>query len=346
VLAKRRNIRVVPIVAILIVSLTQVIAATGAKQAVPAALTPAAVGPGYPWVAKALAGAKGPGGCQKTYNIWYVNPLPTTPDWGRSARIFKAAAPLLCYKATVTGPSKIDIPAMVSQIEDAIAAKADVIVTCSLDPNAFASVMAKARGAGIKLVNIACSAPKSQDLFLGTAFVPYGIASADTVAKLVGGSGKIGVVMTDATTPNQVAELNAFKSRLAKYPGLSIADVEYDNSDAGVAAQKISAMLTAHPDISVIWTLEGAAPGSIPSALKDAGKSPGDVKVLAIDLQKPTCLAIKDGWISATNDQVFFDASAYAAKLGIQLKQGRKVPKSIDTGIKVVTKANIPKSVC
>jgi ribose transport system substrate-binding protein len=344
--SKRRVSRAAVVAAIVGGALAAVVAATGATQGIPRALTPAAVGPGYPWVAKALAGHKGPAGCTKKFNVWYVNPLPTTPDWGRSAKIFKAAGPLLCYKPTVTGPNKIDIPAMVSQIEDAIAAKADVIVTCTLDPNAFASVMGKARKAGIKLVNVACSAPKSQDIFLGTAFIPYGKSSADTVAKLSGGKAKIGVVMTDATTPNQVAELNAFKSQLKKYPDLSVVDVQYDNSDAGVAAQKISAMLTAHPDVNFIWILEGAAPGAIPSALKEAGKSPGDVKVLAIDLQKPTCLAIKDGWISATNDQVFFDASAYGAKLGIQLKQGKQVPRSIDTGIKVVTKANVPSTVC
>lgn len=343
---KRRLWRPILVGAVAIVASATAVAFAGNARPVPPQLTPKAVGPGYAWVAKALVGAKGPSGCPKKYNVWYVNPLPTTPDWGRSAKIFKAAGPLLCYKAHVTGPSKIDVAAMVSQIEDAIAARADVILTCTLDPTAFASVMAKARKAGIKLVNIACSAPKSQDIYLGTAFVAYGKGSADSVAKLTGGKAKIGVVMTDATTPNQVAELKAFKQRIKKYPGLTIADIEFDNSDAGVAAQKISAMLTAHPDISAIWILEGAAPGSIPSALREAGKKPGDVKVLAIDLQKPTCLAIKDGWISATNDQVFFDASAYGAKLGIQLKQGKKVPRSIDTGVKVVTKQNVPSTVC
>src|SRR6476661_282284 len=104
--SKRRISRVAVVAATIGVAFAAVVAATAAPWAVPSALTPAAVGPGYPWVAKALAGHKGPAGCAKTYNVWYVNPLPTTPDWGRSAKIFKAAGPLLCYKPTVTGPNK------------------------------------------------------------------------------------------------------------------------------------------------------------------------------------------------------------------------------------------------
>ena len=70
-------------------------------------------------------------------NIWYVNPLPNTPDWGRSGKLFQEAAEANGYKATLVGPTKIDIPAMISQIEQAITDGADGIITCPLDPTAF-----------------------------------------------------------------------------------------------------------------------------------------------------------------------------------------------------------------
>src|SRR5215471_8205378 len=70
-------------------------------------------------------------------NIWYVNPLPNTPDWGRSGKLFQDGAKANGYKATLTGPNKIDIPAMISAIEQAIADGADGIITCPLDPAAF-----------------------------------------------------------------------------------------------------------------------------------------------------------------------------------------------------------------
>src|SRR5664279_167559 len=82
-------------------------------------------------------------------NIWYVNPLPNTPDWGRSGKIFQEGAAANGYKATLVGPNKIDIPAMVSQIEQAITDGADGIITCPLDPAAFKGVIDEAKGKGI-----------------------------------------------------------------------------------------------------------------------------------------------------------------------------------------------------
>ena len=323
-------------------------AASSSSAATPTALTPQSVGPGYPLVKEALSGAKGPSGCKKTYNIWYVNPLPQTPDWGRSAKEFTAAGPALCYKPHVVGPNAIDIPTMVSEIHDAIAAHADAILTCSLSPTAFAPAMKAARKQGIVVANIACTgAPGTQNFFMGSIPQTLGTDAADALIKKTGGNANIGIVMTDATTPNQVQELAAFKKQIASHHGMKIVDTEFDNSDAGVAEQKMSAMLTAHPEINTIWTIEGAAPGSVPTAMRAAGKSPGKVTVLAIDLQKPTCLAIKQHWIWASQVQLFFDSSPLAAKWAIEIKQGKKPPTTnLDTSFKLVSASNIPPGRC
>ena len=56
-----------------------------------------------------------PAAAEDALNIWYVNPLPNTPDWGRSGRIFQEGGEANGYKATMVGPNKIDIPAMISR---------------------------------------------------------------------------------------------------------------------------------------------------------------------------------------------------------------------------------------
>src|SRR5713101_7474530 len=45
-------------------------------------------------------GTSAPSGA-KTYNLWYVNPLPNTPDWGRSSKLFQQRASAGGYKATL-----------------------------------------------------------------------------------------------------------------------------------------------------------------------------------------------------------------------------------------------------
>jgi ABC-type sugar transport system substrate-binding protein len=276
--------------------------------------------------------------------IVYVNPLPTTPDWGRSGRYFEQAASKLGYQATVVGPNTFDIAAMVTDIQDAIASKADVIMTCACTAGAFDAVLKKARAAGIVVVTIAAdSGPNTRDVFLGTNYVKLGHDAALKIAKKMNGKANIGLVQTDGTTPNQIAEIKAFKAALKPYPNMKVVAAVYDNSDASIAAPKMTQMLIAHPDINVIWTVEGAAPGVVESVLKQAGKKPGEVTVLAIDLQVPTKQAIQQGWIWATQYQQFFDATPLGAKCALDIKAGKKIKSSvIDTGSLFITKANIP----
>jgi ABC-type sugar transport system substrate-binding protein len=280
-------------------------------------------------------------------NIWYVNPLPNTPDWGRSGKLFQDGAKANGYKATLTGPNKIDIPAMVSQIEQAIADGADGIITCPLDPAAFKGVIDEAKGKGIVVASIGCVDPNAS-FSVGTGNDQYGRVSADLIAQQTGGNGQVGILGTDQTTPNQVAQVKGFRDQAkAKYPNLKELIWEGDNSDAGVAAQKLGAMVSAYPQMNYLWIIEGAAPGAVPAALGEAGKKPGDIKVLAVDAQASTLKAIQDGWITATLNQCWFDTSVNIAKLIIKIKtEGAKPQSFYAIDVDSVGKDNIPYKGC
>lgn len=277
-----------------------------------------------------------------TYNIWYVNPLPTTPDWGRSSKLFEEAAATIGYKATSVGPDKIDIPAMVSNIEQAIADGADGIITCPLDPAAFKDIIATAQAAGIIVASIGC-VDDNANFSVGTDNKAYGQVAADFIAQATGGKGQVGIVGTDQTTPNQVIQVQAFKDQIAaKYPDMKVLTWESDNSDAGVAAQKIPAMILAYPEMDYVWIIEGAAPGAVPAGFQEAGAVPGKIGVLAIDAQDSTLKAISDGWISATLNQCWFNASPQAAMRIIEAKNGQEQPKFIPIAVDPVTKDKLP----
>jgi ABC-type sugar transport system substrate-binding protein len=280
-------------------------------------------------------------------NIWYVNPLPNTPDWGRSGKIFQDGAAANGYKATMVGPSKIDVPTMISDIEQAIADKADGIITCVLDPAAFKNVVDEAKAAGIIVASIGCVDPNA-NFSVGTGNEAYGQVSADFVNTQTGGKAQVGIVGTDQTSPNQVAQVKGFRAQVAaKYPDIKEVTWESDNSDAGVAAQKIGAMVAAYPDMNFIWIIEGAAPGAVPAALSEAGKKAGDLKVLAVDAQDSTLKGIADGWITATLNQCWFDASANIGKLMVEMKgSGKKAESFYEIPVDPVTKERLPYKGC
>jgi len=280
-------------------------------------------------------------------SIWYVNPLPQTPDWGRSSTVFMAGAKAGGYKGTSVGPDKIDVPAMISQIEQAISSKANGIITCPLDSAAFKSVIKKARSKKIVVASIGCVDPNA-NFSVGTGNEEYGKVSADLIATQTSGKGQVGIIGTDQTSPNQVAQVEGFKAQIAaKYPGMKIVVWESDNSDAAVAAQKIPAMISAYPSMNYLWIIEGAAPGAVPTALKEAGKTPGQIGVLAIDAQEATLKAIEDGWISTTLNQCWFDASAYMGSLiKNMITSGKKAKKFYSIPVDPISKGNLPYAGC
>ena len=283
----------------------------------------------------------------KDMNIWYVNPLPNTPDWGRSGKEFQDGAAANGYKATLVGPDKIDIPTMVSDMEQAISDNADGIIVCSLDPNAFKDVIDQAKAKGIVVAALGCVDPNA-DFSVGTGGEQYGRASADLIAQQMGGKANVGIVATNQTEPNQVAQVKGFRDEVKdKYPGIKEVVWESDNSDAGVAAQKIGAMIAAYPEINYLWIIEGAAPGAVPAALSEAGKKPGDIKVLAVDAQAATLKAIQDGWITSTLNQCWFDTSVNVAKLIIATKNGGPKPAAFyPVPVDPVSAGNIPYKGC
>jgi len=231
-------------------------------------------------------------------------------------------------------------------IEQAIADKADGIITCPLDPAAFKDIIAKAQAAGIVVASIGC-VDDNANFSVGTDNKAYGQVAADFIAQATGGKGQVGIMGTDQTTPNQVIQVEAFKAQIAaKYPDMKVLTWESDTSDAGIAAQKFPAMIQAYPEMNYIWIIEGAAPGAIPAAFKEAGVEPGKIGVLAVDAQDSTLQAIQEGWISATLNQCWFNASPQVAMRIIEAKNGTEQPKFVPIPVDPVTKDKLPYQGC
>lgn len=284
---------------------------------------------------------------EEPLNIWYVNPLPSFQAWGQSDEAFAEAADRIGYEATLVGPDTIDIPAMVGMMEEAIADGADGIITCSLDPAAFGGVIGQAQEAGITVVSIGCI-DEQADYSVGTDNAAYGRLSADIIAEEVGPDANVVILGTARETPNQVAQVEAFRAQVAeKYPGITELAWETDNSDPAEAAEKLGAISLAYPEMDALWLIEGAAPGVVPQAFAEAGKAPGDVFVLSIDALDPTLAAIEDGWITTTLNQCYFWASPFAGEL-IKAAQAGEGPEQTLWSIDVdpVTADRLPYEGC
>ena len=70
----------------------------------------------------------------KSLNLWFVDGFGSIPAWQRMEKQFKQEATSLGDKATIVSLQVTDAPTMVSDMDKAIAAHANGILVCDIDP--------------------------------------------------------------------------------------------------------------------------------------------------------------------------------------------------------------------
>ena len=113
------------------------------------------------------------------------------------------------------------------------------------------------------------------------------------------------------------------------------------NSDTSLAIPILVAYIQSHPNLKAIGTQHGSITGILGETLKKAGKKPGDIIVGGIDLAPSTIAGLKDGYISATLDQLLY-LQGFLPVLQCVLTAKYKMPGlAINTGAGTVTPATI-----
>jgi ribose transport system substrate-binding protein len=284
---------------------------------------------------------------EASYNVWFVDGFSFVPAWQKMEQQFKQEAAKLGVKATVVGMSALDPAKMVSDMDQAIAAHANAILFCDVDPSVFKSEIAKARAAGIVVVTIGC-VDKLSNYSIGTDNLAYGRFAADVVGKKLGGSGEVGFDGSTRSTPNQVLQVQGFKQQIAaKYPGIKVVAWEEGKGDTALDTKVITAMIQANPNLKSVICITSTCPPAAQAALTAAGKKKGDLFFLGIDHDPATIAALKSGWVNQTISQCWFDAGPFALDLMYAKLSGHPSAKqSWPMPTQVVTPQQLPYAGC
>jgi ABC-type sugar transport system substrate-binding protein len=158
------------------------------------------------------------------------------------------------------------------------------------------------------------------------------LKAGDTLGIL---EGVPGVPALDDRVKGMLAGLGAVRSQIKVVAQLATDCAQ----DKGLtAAQDI---LTRQSSITAIYAACGPPALGAVQVLKNAGKKPGDVILVGFDALPDEVAQVKTGWETASVAQ-------FPAKIGLlgidtlyKAVKGKKVPKSVDTGTALVTKANV-----
>ncbi|RUY59409.1 sugar ABC transporter substrate-binding protein [Mesorhizobium sp. M7A.F.Ca.CA.001.09.2.1] len=258
-----------------------------------------------------------------------------------------------------TTDAKFQPGQQISDLEQMIARKPDVIFSIPIDPKSESEAYKKATAAGIKLVfmdNVPVDMAPGKDYVTVVASDNEKNAyfAAQELVGAIGGKGEVGIITLVydyyySVAARKVGALKAF----GEHPDIKVADVGTFTAPEK-AYEVATAMLTAHPDMKGIFVAWDTPAQQVMAAAKTLGR---DIVVTTNDIAADSALNVARGEFLAVGAQRPYDQGVAEAKAAALALLGHDVPpyisvptlrvKKLDllSALKQVTKEDAPASV-
>tara|TARA_Y100001934_G_scaffold53222_1_gene65134 strand:- start:491 stop:1486 length:996 start_codon:yes stop_codon:yes gene_type:complete len=216
-----------------------------------------------------------------------------------------------------------------------IARGVDAIVISPLSAKASATALERARSKGIAVVtynttvegDIPVSYVESDQADLGRQ---TGLVARRYIEEKLGGKAKIATLAFKSQLAEQSdARRNGFVDVVGQLPGVEFV-AEQDAWLPEMAIKKAGDILTANPDVDIIWSAnEGGTVGSV-MAVKNAGKQ-GEVVVFGTDASEQLVeFALSDdGILQAITTQTPFELGVKSVELAVAALRGQQVEAKV-----------------
>lgn len=177
--------------------------------------------------------------------------------------------------------------------------------------------------------------------YIGTDNVQAGGMAADTMADLVKGGGKVGVIGGVSGDATSTARVEGFtKGTKGRFQPLTTVAGDWDRAKALNAAEDL---LRSNPDVKGFFAANDQMALGIAQAVRNAGKK-GDIAIVGVDGIEDALKAIKSGSMSATVSQYPYTIGQLGVEACVAAANGKTLPATVKAPVQVVTKANVAKA--
>jgi ribose transport system substrate-binding protein len=174
-------------------------------------------------------------------------------------------------RVTIAGPDTIDIPALVSAVEQTAARKPAGIMVVGWDESALAPAIDKAIESGVPVVCVDADVPRSKRFaFIGTDWRDIGRKQAHAMVSMLQGR-KGQVAMIGLIDQNIDREAFAGFKEVATSAGLTVLQPQHDKGNQAEATRVSAAILQAYPNLVGIAGFDSESGPGMGQAIKEAG---------------------------------------------------------------------------
>jgi ribose transport system substrate-binding protein len=278
----------------------------------------------------------------KSYTIGVLEPNMAIPHFVAQAYGFVDEAEKLGMKVIMydAGEHK-NVAKQVSQMEDLIANKVDVIC---IVPGTSVTAMAQidqAVAAGIPVVNVNIMSENQKVLGrIRSDDYEQGRLQGEFIAKALKGKGN--VVMMNGVSGNSafINRAKGFQEYVAKYPDIKILSEQWTPNATDRGLKLMEDWSQTFPKIDAVFSGADRLAIGAAQALRAQGKKPGDVVITTVDYNDDTERFVREGWISAAMAQSPVLMGRWGVRVALAALQKQSIPDKLFTPNFVMTKDN------
>lgn len=273
--------------------------------------------------------------------IYFVTALDGGPCLGPCQEGFEQACEELGYTAKWVCPvTACDTPQMVELCENALTAGADAIVCIALEDEPYSDVFTRAKEKGLAVVTVNTTISQDYtDAWIGTEPVGMGKTQAQALMNAFTPDQEINLVYMQstitATTQNVqfdtvVSELEANGYTVNVKNGWHCES----KTDSTLAADLITALRKANPEINAVCLVDGYAPAAIASYIEE--NNVDDLVVVSVDDSVECMNAVKNGVLTCTVIQDFRQMGYQSVYLCKDILDGNEFVYDNDSGAHIL----------
>jgi ribose transport system substrate-binding protein len=237
-------------------------------------------------------------------------------------------------------PAEASVTLQNSLLAEVAATKPSGILIDPVDVLAGMPAMAAARESGIPVVVFDSPSPDPSFTSVGNDYAAQGRLAARRLVELIGASGEVAIMQGFPTAPNHRQRYEAQLAVLREHPGITVVDGGVDNDSIELATAQAAAVLAARPGLRGYLCCDASGPIGIAQAIREADRV-GQVAAVGMDGIEPILQAVKDGVLESSVATIPDMQGSMALLMLWQAAEGMRIPQKIDTGIDVITAANV-----
>jgi simple sugar transport system substrate-binding protein len=279
------------------------------------------------------------------YHFVMVNHVTTNSFFTATVYGCQDACALTGTSFQWTGSNNSIASEMVSAINTAIAGKANGIGSSLINDTDFNTPVATALSHGIPVIaynaDVSAGVANHRMCYIGQNNLTAGAAVGEEIVKQVKKGELVAGIIATPGTSNIQPRINGAKPIFAK-AGIDFVEVGTSATEGAPEYNKISSWYAGHKNVKFMMAVDSGDSNAVAEFIQK-NHLQGKVGASVWDVGLPVTQAINAGYVTATIDQqAYLQGFDTIMQLFLwNISGGLMVPTDTDTGIGIVTKANV-----